>query len=168
MKCVKLMKAAWTDPKFLPDEFSVEVWYEALKDLPGDRLALAVRSHMSDCKWPPSIAELRKRAILPSDGEDWSAAWEKVIRAIGRFGYTNESEALESFDETTREVVKRLNWKQICMTDTDNLQTLRANFRMIYEQIQEKTEQNAVLPVSVREQLSGLAMIEGTSDEVLF
>lgn len=137
-KLAKGMKSIWTQDNFLPDAFAIRTWYELLKDLPYMAAVKAVQNYASTSRWAPTPADLRSQVFdMVEPEEEWSEAWKKVIEAIGRYGMYRESEALESMSEKGREVVSRLGWKQICQSEQDDLPSIRANFRMIY---QEKSE----------------------------
>lgn len=146
MKSVKLMKSIWPDPNFLPDAFTVDTWYELLKDLPAEQAFAAIKRHAQTSRWPPAIADIRSQAVdMQTSGEDWSDGWDKLQTAIRKYGYYNEQAALDSMDEMTRTVVKRLGWKQICTTDLDDMMALRANFRMIYQEKTQKAKKDAAV-----------------------
>ena len=76
------------------------------------------------------------------DGMVAVEGWEKVSRAIGHYGMYQEQAAMESFDEVTREVVKRLGFQNICLSE--NIVADRARFAEIYQAIQrrKRTEVN--------------------------
>lgn len=42
-------------------EFTIEVWYEALKDLDFQRTKMAVVNHTKSCKFPPTVADIREQ-----------------------------------------------------------------------------------------------------------
>lgn len=139
--------------KFIPTREAAELWFGALKDLDFNVAMMSVKRHMQTSKWSPTIAEIREGAVgIVTPEGSWSDGWGQVRKAIGRFGYCNEQEALESMDETTRTAVKRLGWLQICSTELDDVPSLRANFRMIYEQLQGRTEKQAMLSDELKEQ----------------
>lgn len=58
------------------------------------------------------------------------------MKAIRHFGSYREEEALESMSDLTRNVVRRLGFRNLCMSG--NVTADRANFRAIYEQMAEK------------------------------
>ena len=72
------------------------------------------------------------------------------MRAIRRYGYMQEPEALGILDEITRKCVKRIGYQNICMSE--NITADRANFRMIYEQEENRVRQNNQLPAMLRNQ----------------
>lgn len=155
VKLVKGMKSIWTHKDFLPDEYAVQMWYTILRDIPYEQAVMAIQRYASTNRFAPTPADIREQVQkMTTKDTDWSDGWEQVLNAVRRFGYYGEKEALTSMDETTRTAVKRLNWKQICMTEQDELMALRANFRMIYEQKSEKAKEEAQLPTALRDKIS--------------
>lgn len=166
-KLVKGMKAVYTSQNFLPDADSVKIWYRLLMDIPYEQLNVAIQKHMQTCKFPPTVAELRAAAAsVVIKNSDWSEGWEQLARAIRTFGYYRQGEAFASMDELTRRVVKRLGWKELCMSETPMQD--RANFRMVYEQQARRVHETAVLSGRLRGQIERLqgaeckAIAEGT------
>lgn len=157
MKNVKLMKSIWSKKDFLGDEYSIKVWYKLLQDLTFEQLAAAIEKYAMTNTFPPSIAELRGQVVdIQSDRVDWADGWEEVLTAIRRYGYTDEKGALESMSPLTRETVKRLGWKQICQSDLDELMAIRANFRMIYQQKEERAREDLQLPQGFMEKAKAI------------
>ena len=138
------------EDKLLPNEQSLELCFRELQDIPYIVAEAALRKWVSTQKWSPSIAEIREMASTIAHGDipDWGEGWEKVRKAVRKFGLYNERKALESLDPLTRKVVERLGFRELCMSD-ENDTTFRANFRMIYENLakREKTDQQLALPL---------------------
>ena len=152
----KGMKAVYTQATFLPDADAFNVWFALLGDLEYPVLNAAIQKYMVTNKFPPTIADLRELAttICIGDLPDWGEGWEKVLHAIRFYGYYRESEALATMDELTKTCVKRLGWRNLCMSENNNHD--RANFRMIYEQLQERTKKESVLPLSLNNTIKQL------------
>lgn len=152
----KGMKAVYTQETFLPDANAFNIWFALLGDLEYTVLNAAIQKYMLTNKFPPTIADLRELATTICAGEipDWGEGWEKVLHAIRRFGFYRESEALQTMDELTQTCVKRLGWRNLCMSENNNHD--RANFRMIYEQLAERTKKEAVLPISLNNTIKQL------------
>ena len=95
-------------------------------------------------KFKPTVAELREiyTELVSPTISDWSEGWEQVSKAIGHCGMYQEKAAMESFDEIIREVVKRLGFQNICLSE--NIVADRARFAEIYQAIQrrKRTEVN--------------------------
>lgn len=145
----KGMKAVYTSPNFLPDTDSVKIWYQLLKDITYETANAAIQRYILTNKFPPTVADIREGAASVMAGEKplWSDGWEEVLRAIRKFGYYRETDAMESFTETTREAVKRLGFRNICMSE--NIMTDRANFRMIFEEIAGREQKEKQMPAKL-------------------
>ena len=152
------MRSYYPREKLIPTKEAAELWYDALKDLEFPRAMTALQEHVQSSKWSPTIADIRERSVgITRKPLEWSDGWKQVLSAVRKFGYMNEKDALESMDDITGEVVKRLNWKVICTTEQDDLMALRANFRMIYEQIQGREDRDALLTTELKEKKQAIA-----------
>ena len=92
---VKAMKAVYTSPSFLPDQYAFDTWYGLLKDLDYKLLSFGLKKYMQTEWKEPSIAALRECAnsIAPQSTElNETEAWEKVSKAIRNSGYHAEEE----------------------------------------------------------------------------
>ena len=146
------IKAAWPNANIMPDKQSKNVWYTMLADLDYTICTNAIKQLMSTNIFPPSIAEIRQKCIAVCEipEKDWGDAWKSVQKAIGAWGYMREDEAMETFDDRTRSVVRRLGWRNIC--HSENIAADRANFRMIYEAELKAEKEQKLLPETVRMQ----------------
>lgn len=140
----------------LPNQQAMELWYRELQDIPYTVAEAGLRQWVATNKWSPTIADIREMTANVSHGEiaDWGDAWEKVLRAISRYGSYNEAKALESMDEMTRTCVKRLGFKNICLSE--NIATDRANFRMIYENLADRKKKEQQTSVTLRTLIEGI------------
>ena len=139
----------------------MELWYNQLQDIPYNVAEATLNKWVAIEKWSPSIADIRQLATELVNGvtKDWGDGWEQVDFAIRRYGAYREAEALESMDELTRQVVKRLGFKNICLSE--NLQNDRANFRMIYEQLAQRKEKEAVIPDKLKQLINKMPLMIG-------
>lgn len=146
------IRAAWPSANIMPDRQSKEVWWTMLSDLDYKPCLMALKEHMSTCKFPPSIAELREKTagMTQVPVRDWGEAWEDVMRAIRFKGMYREQEALEQLDEITKKCVNRIGFQNLCLSE--NITADRANFRMIYEQEQKQQNTFRQLPPALQEQ----------------
>lgn len=151
--------------KLLPNEQAMELWFLQLQDIPYKVAELTLNKWVATNKWSPSIADIREQATALTQGEakEWGEAWQEVLRAITMYGSYNEGAALETLDDTTRKVVKRLGFRNICLSE--NIQNDRANFRMIYEQEIEREKQNAQLPPKIKELIVSMPLMLGEGGE---
>lgn len=149
---VKGLKSAYTSQNYLPDEDSVKVWFNLLKDIPYDVLNNAIIRWISTERFPPTIADLRKMSFRTVEGapEDWAEAWKNVKKAIQKFGSYRETEGLNSLSDAERQAAQRIGWTELCMMDIDNESTNRAQFRDIFNAILSRREQDGVISERVR------------------
>lgn len=153
------LRTYYPKENILPNEQALELWYKQLNDIPYQVAEVTLNKWVATNKWSPSIADIREQAtsIKLGAAKDWGDAWQEVIRAISKYGSYREAEALESLDETTRQVVKRLGFKNICMSE--EIQVDRANFRMIYEQQLQRNKQDAQLPQQLKALISNMPLM---------
>lgn len=134
---VLAMQAMYGD-EFIGTEEAMDVWFALLYDLDYKILSKALQKHMLTNKFKPTVAELREiyAGLICPVISDWSEGWEQVSKAIGHYGMYRTEEAMESFDEVTREAVKRLGFQNICLSE--NIVADRARFAEIYQAIQQR------------------------------
>lgn len=155
---VKGMKATYTEPKFIPDKDAFDIWYGLLSDLPYETANAAIQSYMLSEIKPPTIADIRKAAAkvaapeLPTSGE----AWQKVIKAVRRFGYYQQREALDSLDPLTREAAERYGFRELCDINASDVGIARGQFMKIYDQIANRKKADAALPIGMHEEIARL------------
>ena len=163
-KIAMAIKTYYPKENLLPNEQAVELWFLSLQDIEYETAALVLRKWVATNKWSPTIADIREQAaeILYGKQADWSEGWEAVVQSFGRFGMYREAEALESFDEITRDAVKRIGYLNLCTSE--NLDVDRASFRMIYKEIAERKKTEKQLPVElvrlIRETAQKTALLE--------
>lgn len=153
---VKGMKAVYTQPTFLPDREAVNVWYKLLEDIDFTVANVAIQKYMLTQKFPPTIADIREMAATVENGDKplWSDGWDKVLRAVKKYGSYRPVEAMESLDDITREAVKRLGYIELCKSE--NIMADRAQFRMIFEQLADRRQKNSQLSVSLAQLIDGI------------
>lgn len=150
------LKTYYPKEQLLPNQQAMELWYKQLEDIPYHVAETALQKWVAINKWSPSIAEIRE-AVTDISKEripDWSEAWENVLKAVRTYGSYQPVEALESLDERTRSCVRRIGFRNICMSE--NISVERANFRRIYEATAERDAQEMALPAPLREKIAAL------------
>lgn len=140
------IKAAYPSSNAIPDNAAMDLWFKMLQDLDYMVAQNAVLEHISTCKFPPSIAEIREKCTerLCPEVPDWGTAWGQVMRAIRKYGYYQEREALESMDELTRKVVQRFGYQYLCTSE--NTVADRAHFGKVYEGMLKEYKSSNQLP----------------------
>ena len=151
--------------KLLPNEQAMELWFKQLQDIPYKLAELTLNTWVATNKWSPSIADIREKATgyIHGEAKEWGEAWQEVLKAITKYGSYQELEALESMSETTRRVVDRLGFRNLCMSE--EIQVDRANFRMIYEQEIQRAKEDAQLPPKLKELMASMPLLLGEGGE---
>lgn len=129
-----------------PNSKAVDLWFMQLQDIDYKTAELVLNKWVATNKWSPSIADIRDQVaeITTPQAKDWGNAWQEVLSAIRTYGMYAEKEALESLEETTRQVVERLGFINLCLSE--NISVDRANFRMIYEEIESRKRRDNQVP----------------------
>lgn len=149
------MKTFYPRDSVVPNKQAMSLWYGELKDLTFEQAMAALKVHVHRSKWAPTIYELRQAALEnQTEIEDWSKGWQLALRAVGRYGIAQGAEALASLPEHTRETVRRLGWKDLCLTDSESLQNYRANFRKTYKLVAEKAAEQDRMPEELKAAIS--------------
>ena len=157
------MKAAYSDPKFLPDEYAITVWYGLLKDIPYAAANKAVMDIIRTSPFPPTVADITKRVHQRAAEEGMSEleAWSRVRIAIRNSNYNAEKE----FTRLPRPVQKAIgtaaNLKELAAMDEETVESVQqSHFVRTYRAVmeQQKQEECAELPTFLqkrREELTG-------------
>lgn len=135
----RVMESAFPHSK--PSADTVQVYFETLKDIPGEVLKAACLKALTDSEFLPTIAKIRKCAVSLMTGESKSGgeAWGEMINGLrNRIGYGVPDYA----DQLITRAVKAIGWDAICMADDDDFAT-RAQFIKVYDALRARAEENA-------------------------
>lgn len=150
---VKAMKAVYTSPSFLPDQYAFDTWYGLLKDLDYKLLSFGLKKYMQTERKEPSIAALRECAnsIAPQSTElNETEAWEKVRKAIQSSALYAETE----FDKLPKIIQKAVSspaqlreWAVSENVDGTWWSVVQSNFQRTYRaEVQREQERRKLSP----------------------
>ena len=144
------LKTYFAREKLLPSKEAMALWYRMLKDIEYPDAVNALNRWVSTERWSPSIADIRKMVAEMHRGtvDDWTEGWNQVTKAISKYGYTDQTGALESMDDITRECVKAIGWTNIC--NSEEIGVERGHFRTMYEQRKDKVRKSEVIPNALK------------------
>ena len=160
------LRTYYQKESLLPNSQAMELWYRQLQDIPYIVAEAALQKWVATQKWSPSIAEIREMAMTVTAGEKplWSDGREQVQTAIRKYGMYNIGAAMESLDDVTRQTVKRLGFRELCMSE--NPMQDRANFRDIFNMIADRKEKAQQLPASLTERIGEIQRKGIEHDEI--
>lgn len=146
-------------PNMQVTEATVKLWHELLGDLDFNLAIAATKKLILESPYPPTIADIRKRAaeIMTPQEEmiDAAGAWGEVVRAVRKYGYYCEAEALESMSPQVAKVVRYIGWREICLSEEPGV--VRGQFLKMYHQVTEREQKMRLLPQSLRDEIQKLA-----------
>ena len=144
------LKTYYPREALLPNDQAMELWFRQLADIPYQVAEAALNKWVATNKWSPSIADLREMSSGIQYGEmpDWGEGWKQLQRAISKYGSYRPKEAMAMLDDVTRQTVERLGFQNLCLSE--NQETDRANFRMIFEQLATRKKQESQIPPGLK------------------
>ena len=139
-KLILLLSSIFPE-KSMSDQ-GIDVYCEALRDLPDDVLKNAVKKIMVESKFFPSIAEIREKAfsIVGQISGERSAqeAWEEISRGMKVSGSYNRPEFSTALISRAVDAVG--GWFHICVEcDTE---IMRAQFLKMYDSLLKRDQEN--------------------------
>ena len=150
---------------------SAEVYYGLLKDLPVEALRLAAKRALLEHRYPtfPTIAMLRDFATLAIRGEvqdlPWGQAWKVATRAIARCDVDVDGSVERAFRDVppiVRAAVEAFGFMALYNLPPAQMETARAHFRDIYDQLADRQRRTGLLPSVTRDELRSIADRQAT------
>ena len=128
----------------------LKFWYEMLSDLDYNLAEIAVKTLISESPHAPTISDIRKAAAQTKEELPVSAtAWGEVTKAIKSYGYYQQEKALESMSPLTREVVKYIGFRELCLSESQMAD--RAHFQKMFDSMIKREQHERVIPIDVKE-----------------
>lgn len=139
-----------------PTEEQAEVYFDLLGDLPKQVLEAAAKRSICEHTFPtmPPIGLIRKHADALRTGQrmSYGEAWELSCRAARDFGYRNPRDGLASLPPVVAHAVKAFGWSRLCdcPTSGDGLNAAVAQFRDIFNGLNQREDFERMLPASTQ------------------
>lgn len=135
----------------------INLWFVMLGDTDLETIKLALYKIIATSVYPPTIAELRNDIAKINKGEieDAGEAWDKILKAIRKYGIYREQEALSTFSPSILACIRSLGgWRYICTSET--IMADRAHFFKIFENIQKREQERRVIPEAINCKINNL------------
>lgn len=159
-KLLAYIAIAYPNGKVEPNEPTINLWSRFTADLSLEAAQLAVDSMISTLRFPPTIADIRE-AVAKSASEargDLSAgeAWQKVRKAISRYGYYRSDEARAALGERLWSAIEQIGGYGYVCTTEDDASTLSAQFERRYKATAEQERYREQVPATVQDRMRAL------------
>jgi len=149
-----ILKEAFKD--FQVTETRTSLWYDLLGDLNFKVVQVAVKKLILQSPYVPTISDIRKQIVeIMHPIIDAAEGYGEVRRAIKEYGYDYAPEAFEGMSPLTRKVCEYIGWQNICLSEEPSV--IRGQFLKMYEQLNARQQENALLPERLKEQIKALA-----------
>ncbi len=139
------------------DDHALNVWFDALKDLSADAVQTAAKRFVLEDGERLTVAKIRRLATeaihgkLPGHGD----AFEVVMRAVRRLGSYDSERAMAALPPIVQTAVRQCGgFSVFCDSPPNERNTLRAQFRMAFEDIARREEMFRALPERIRPRLA--------------
>ena len=163
----KLRLGTGKGPSGVPEQAGfpceLDVWFDALADLPIGALRTAIEIFIRDGDDWPTPAKLRRLAVEARDGEARSHAdvWPRVLKALRHFGQYRAAAARDAIPATVWQAIgAEAGWQHLCDMREDQRSTFAAQFRERYRDLDQREQRHRRLPASLRPRLAPYAIDE--------
>lgn len=151
---VRGLQAAYTRDNFIPNEYTFNLWYTALQDIPYPSLNRASTSYIMSNRFPPTIADIRQLAYdLTSQPDELpSAAWNQLLRALRMSYAPNSEDVWNQLPDITKKVVGGYAtfraWGNTELSALESVQ--RPMFVKRFEEYTQRAREAAAIPQALR------------------
>lgn len=109
----------------------VEVWAEFMRDITAAEGVEAMRTHVAESRFFPTVADIRQAVAQKRVGAvDIARAWAEVRRAISFYG-RNKSPVFSH--PAIESAVNALGWVELCNSLEEDMPTIRAQFERYHK-----------------------------------
>lgn len=148
-------------------EEKIAIWYDYFKNYDIETFKNGILQAINQCKYYPSIAEIKEIITMqttPQVNLKADEEWEKVRESVRIFGMYRENEALESLDPLTRNIVKRIGFRDICTMTEDDRYNLRSAFVRAFN-----SEQNDLIKYesAIRNETENMKLIRERNKQII-
>ena len=149
----KGLKAAYPQDKLFDSEYTFNLWYTTLQDIPYPVLNRAAQAYIMSNHFPPKIADIRQLAYdLTAPADDLAA--EEWARLMKEMGYAGSPEAIDHWNrltDATKSIVGGFSeFVEWANTPTVDLMTVqRPMFIKRYEEIMRTQRSRGAVPANL-------------------
>lgn len=127
------------------DEEECQVYYDFLKEYPMETFSRAVKNLIPKSTFVPKLNEIMKEMAeitTPQLKLNPYSEWEKVLKAVRKYGTYGEEKALASLEEPTSTIVRQMGWYNICTSEA--IEWKRKRFEEMFEYYNDDLQKDLV------------------------
>lgn len=132
------------------------IWYGFFKDEDLTFFQQAIKNLICKSKFMPAISDVKREIAEikhPSLKLDANEEWNSVLTAIRKYGSYGQIKAMESLNNTTADIVRRIGWDRLCRSERIDFE--KRLFISDFESIQNSHREIAQLSNIKRNELTG-------------
>jgi hypothetical protein len=177
---VTIIRAAYPtfykEKQFDEESFKMQrdIWAECFADCTFEEVFVAFNAWLATEPFPPTIAHINnivKRAKKPEAFESAERAWEKVHKAVVKFGWCNQEKAYATLSPNIQRAIQYIGgWRRLCSAEGKEWDFRRKDFIDVFEEFEEKTQKRELIPTEVLKRLNKEAALreEAINDKVKY
>jgi len=164
LRLLRVIRGAYPRVTFTDD--TIDAYTVMLKDLPYELAQRAVVDLIRTSQWPPTVAEICRRAAeLVDPLPDVDEAYEAARRAAREHSpYDDQNRALEALHPLVRQALLTVGIETMAYTDQPMIAA--AQFRQVYERLREsqlirrQTERGLIAELDQRRRLAAADRVQ--------
>lgn len=150
---VKALKSIYSDPKFMADGTSLEVWYTLFANFDYKVVQAAVQKYILTSNRIPTPADINEKIaeLTAPQAVNAEEAWQMVVKALRNSTYGAEEEFAKLPETVQRAIASPDNLRNMASMPSDTVHSVeKSHFFRVYRAECEQKKQNAMLPESLR------------------
>lgn len=149
LKLIKMLKISYPSyfRELQDDEIVLmtQLWERKFGNYTLEQVSQAIDNLTSKSKYMPSISEILNEITLittPQLKLNPYSEWEKVLKAVRKYGTYGEEKALASLEEPTSTIVRQMGWYNICTSEA--IEWKRKRFEEMFEYYNDDLQKDLV------------------------
>jgi Domain of unknown function (DUF6475) len=134
-------------------EMQREIWQRSFAEYSYRDVMTAFEIWLTTEPFPPTVAELRRTVSKVKNPELFISAekaWEQVATAVRKFGWCNESLALETLSSNAKRAIQNIGgWQKLCAANEKEWDFRRKDFLEIYGEFEQEAQEQKLIPEHV-------------------
>ncbi len=134
------LKAAYPKDDFIGSQYTFNLWYTALQDIPYPTLNKAAASYIMSNHFPPAISDIRQLAYdldAPAD-EIAAEEWARLMKALGYAGSPEAHDRWENLPPITKEILGGFS-EYMAWANTPTMDLMSVQRPMFIKRYEEKS-----------------------------